>query len=176
MTAAGDSFVFSYRKTTEEQQLSTVNGLPAHVLLVHFVVVLAPLTALLAIVCALWPAARRRLVWLILGLAAVTTLLTPLTTGAGEWLEHRSVRSPLLHAHAELGDTMKYFSLALLAAAALLVFVHLRESRGRALKTVVLWCIVALIASASVATTIQVYRIGDSGANATWGQQAAAGG
>ena len=31
--------------------MSTVNGLPAHVLLVHFIVVLAPLTALLAILC-----------------------------------------------------------------------------------------------------------------------------
>ena len=156
--------------------MSTVNGLPAHVLLVHFIVVLAPLTALLAIVCALWPSARRRLVWLVLGLAAATTLLTPLTTDAGEWLAHRSVRSPLLHAHTELGDTMKYFSLALLVAAALLVFVHLQERRGRALKTVVLWCIVALIAGAGVSTTVQVYRIGDSGAKATWGQQAAAAG
>ncbi|MFZ2177676.1 MAG: hypothetical protein WAW17_27340 [Rhodococcus sp. (in: high G+C Gram-positive bacteria)] len=45
------------------------NGLPAHVLLVHFVVVLAPLTAILLILCALWPAARRRMVWLIRALA-----------------------------------------------------------------------------------------------------------
>ena len=35
--------------------------------LVHFIVVLAPLTALLAILCAVWPAARRRLVWLVAG-------------------------------------------------------------------------------------------------------------
>jgi hypothetical protein len=32
--------------------VSTFNGLPAHILLNHFVVVLAPLTAVLAIVCA----------------------------------------------------------------------------------------------------------------------------
>ena len=34
--------------------MNVVNGLPAHVLLVHFIVVLAPLTALLEIACALW--------------------------------------------------------------------------------------------------------------------------
>ena len=40
--------------------MSTIAGLPAHILLLHFVVVLVPLTAILLIVCALWPAARRR--------------------------------------------------------------------------------------------------------------------
>jgi len=42
--------------------MTTVNGLPSHVLFVHFIVVLAPLTALLAILCAVWQPARRRLV------------------------------------------------------------------------------------------------------------------
>lgn len=45
--------------------MTTVNGLPVHVLLVHFIVVLAPLTPVLAILCAVWPAAGQRLVWLI---------------------------------------------------------------------------------------------------------------
>jgi hypothetical protein len=148
--------------------LSTFNGLPAHVLLVHFIVVLAPLTAILAIICALWPAARQRLVWLVLTLAVITTLLTPLTTNAGEWLEKIKGRSPLLHAHTELGDTMLYFAIALTAAAALLVVVHLREARGRSVKPLARWLIAAVVVVASVATTVQVYRIGDSGAKATW--------
>jgi len=67
---------------------------------------------------------------------------------------------------------MVYFSFALLVAAVLLAFVHIREQRDRPLKSVALWVIVVLIASASVATTVQVYRIGDSGAKATWGRQA----
>ena len=70
--------------------MSTFNGLPAHVLLVHFVVVLGPLTAALAIVCTFWPAARQRLVWLVLALAVITAGLTPLTTDAGEWLAKRN--------------------------------------------------------------------------------------
>jgi ABC-type branched-subunit amino acid transport system permease subunit len=154
--------------------LSTFNGLPAHVLLVHFIVVLAPLTAILAIICALWPAARQRLVWLVLTLAVITTILTPLTTDAGEWLEKVKGRSPLLHAHTELGDTMVYFAIALTAAAILLAVVHLREARGRSVKPLARWLIAGVVIIASVATTVQVYRIGDSGAKATWGEQSVA--
>ena len=43
-------------------------------------------TAVLEILCCLWPAARRHLVWLTLVLAVATTALTPITTEAGEWL------------------------------------------------------------------------------------------
>ena len=108
--------------------MTTVNGLPSHVLFVHFIVVLAPLTALLAILCAVWPVARRRLVWLVLGLAVVNAALTPITTRAGEWLENRVGRSPRLHTHTELGDTMLYFSIALLVAAILLALLHVRAA------------------------------------------------
>lgn len=155
--------------------MSTFNGLPAHVLFVHFIVVLAPLTAVLAVVCTFWPAARQRLVWLVLALAVITAVLTPLTTDAGEWLEKRTGRSPLLHAHTELGDTMVYFSIALVAAAALIAFVHLREARGKSVKPIARWLITAVVVIASVATTVQVYRIGDSGAQATWSKQSAVG-
>ena len=44
------------------EPVPTYDGLPAHVLLIHFVIVLAPLTAILAIICALPPTARRCLV------------------------------------------------------------------------------------------------------------------
>ena len=59
--------------------MTTITGIPAHALLVHAIVVLAPLTALLEILCAFWPAARRRFVWLVLALAAANLVLTPLT-------------------------------------------------------------------------------------------------
>ena len=155
--------------------MSTFNGLPAHVLLVHFIVVLGPLTAVLAIVCTFWPAARQRLVWLVLALAVITAVLTPLTTDAGEWLAKRKGRSPLLHAHTALGDTMAYFSIALLVAAALVAFVHIREVRGTSLQPIARWLIAAVVVIASAATTVQVYRIGDSGAKASWSKQSAAG-
>lgn len=148
--------------------MSTFNGLPAHVLFVHFIVVLAPLTAVLAILCAVWPAARQRLVWLVAALALFTAVLTPLTTEAGEWLEHRVERSAQLHTHTELGDTMIYFSLGLLIAAALLVVTHLRASRGKTVSTALSVIVAVLVAAAGVAAIVQVYRIGDSGAKTTW--------
>jgi VanZ family protein len=153
--------------------MSVINGLPAHILFVHLIVVLAPLTAVLAIVSAVWPAARRRLVWLVLALALVVLVTTPLTTEAGEWLEHKVGESPAVETHAELGDTMLYFAIALLVAAALLVFLHVRESRGT-VNTVVAVAIAAVVVLASVATTVQVYRIGDSGSRAAWGDMVSA--
>lgn len=155
--------------------MSTLSGLPAHILFVHFIVALAPLTALLAVLCALWPTARRHLTWLTLILAAVTMILTPLTTNAGEWLEHRTRPTSLLHAHTELGDTMLYFSIGLLVAAVLVAYVHLRESRQRPpLAPAIRAVIIAVVVLASVAATIQVYRIGDSGAQSAWGDKVAA--
>lgn len=151
--------------------MSTFNGLPAHVLFVHFIVVLAPLTAVLAIVCAVWPAARQRLVWLVVALAVLTGLLTPLTTEAGEWLQHRVGQTPTLHTHTELGDTMIFFSMALFIAAVLLAVVHVLAGRGRSLSSTLSVLIAVFVVAAGVATIVQVYRIGDSGAKATWGNK-----
>jgi uncharacterized membrane protein len=154
--------------------VSTFSGLPVHALLVHFIVVLAPLVAILATVCAVWPVARRRLVWLVLGLALLVVALTPLTTDAGEWLERQVGPSAQLHQHTELGDTMIYFAIALLVAAALIAGIHVRETRGHTVERTASWVVAAVVIVISIATAVQVYRIGDSGARATWGDTAAA--
>lgn len=148
--------------------MSTFNGLPAHPLLVHFIVVLAPLTAVLAILCALWPAARRRLVWLVLALAAATAVLTPIAAEAGEWLEHRVEETEALEVHEHLGGTMLYFSLALLIAAILLAVLHVRAEKGKPLSTVLSAVVAVFVLVAGVATTVQVLRIGHSGAESVW--------
>jgi uncharacterized membrane protein len=152
--------------------MSTFQGLPAHVLLVHFIVVLVPLTAILSILCALWPAVRRRLIWLVALLALAIAVLTPLTTEAGEWLEHRIQPTAVLRTHTALGDTMLYFALGLILGAALLVFVHLREHRQRPLSTVITVAITVVVLMTSVASVVQVYRIGDSGARSAWSEEA----
>src|SRR5258708_26999556 len=111
--------------------MTTIAGLPAHALLVHAIVVLAPLTAALEILCAVWPAARRRLVWLVLAFAAVNLVLTPLTTDAGEGLlGQRSRVSAVLQTHAVRGEWMIYFSVALLVVALALPVLHVRGGRG----------------------------------------------
>jgi hypothetical protein len=153
--------------------MSTFNGLPAHILLNHFIVVLAPLTAVLAILCALWPAARRRLIWLVLVLATATLILTPVTAGAGAWLAMRVAVSPaaaaMLALHERLGATLVYIVAALLGTVALLAAVHVRQARGAAVTLVVPAVVGVLVIVAAAATLIQTYRIGDSGARAAWG-------
>ena len=147
--------------------MSTFSGLPAHPLLVHFVVVLVPLTAILAILCAVWPAARRRFVWLVAVLAGVTAVLTPITAEAGEWLYERTPDSPFLDTHEHLGETMIYVAIGLVAAAGLLVFQHVRTQREKhsAALSAIVAVIVVLIATASM---LQTYRVGESGARSVW--------
>lgn len=149
--------------------MSTVSGLPAHVLLVHFIVVLAPLTAILATLCALWPAARTRLIWLVLVLALITTGLTPVTIEAGEWFEHRIGETPAIELHAQRGDIMLYFMLALLASIALLVVQHIRIAHGAKISRAFSVSVTVIVLVASGATLVQTYLVGDSGARATWG-------
>ncbi|MEV0245478.1 DUF2231 domain-containing protein [Nocardia sp. NPDC050712] len=150
--------------------MSTINGLPAHVLLVHVIVVFVPLTALALVLCAVWPAARQRLIWPAVGLAVITMALTPVTIAAGETFEKRFGPSEALQTHTDLGGTMNYFAVPLLVAAAALLVVFLREQRGRPLARVVVWVIAVLTIVASVAATVQTYRVGDSGSRAVWGQ------
>jgi uncharacterized membrane protein len=152
--------------------LTTISGLPAHVLLVHALVVLVPLTSLLEVVCAVWPAARRHLVWLVLALAAVTTVLTPITANAGEWFyDQQHGHRAILNTHATLGSAMIYYSIALLAVAIVLSVVHRREVRAVTPGRAVSVAIAVLAIAVSVAATVQIVRVGDSGARAVWSSE-----
>ncbi len=155
--------------------MNVINGLPAHALWLHVVVVLVPLTALLEIVCGVWPAARRgQLVWLTLVLAAGTMILTPITVNAGEWLyDLRTKPSPILREHAERGSTMVYFAAALLAVAIGLVVLRLIERRPERRRTVTHVVVALIVLAVGISSTIQVYRTGDAGAQSVWGGEIA---
>lgn len=152
--------------------MTVINGLPAHILLVHFIVVLVPLTALLLIVCALWPVARRHLVWLTLILAAVTAALTPITISAGEWLISFT-RNPdkILIQHADLAEGMTYFSVALLVVAIALAVLHIIERRSDKRRLAVQAVVAILALAVSISSMVQIYRVGDAGSRAVWGGQ-----
>jgi magnesium-transporting ATPase (P-type) len=138
--------------------------------LVHAIVVLAPLTAVLEILCGFWPAARRRLVWLVLALAVGVVVLTPITTDAGEWLkDQRASVSPILQEHAERGDWMIYFAVALLAVAVALAVLHWLEGRSDTRRTVATAVVAIVALVVGVSSIVTVYRIGDSGARSVWG-------
>lgn len=150
--------------------MNTISGMPAHVLFVHAMVVLAPLTALLEMLCAVLPAVRRRLVWLVLVLALVTAGLTPLTTEAGEWfLKQQPHPSDILRTHAERGDWMIYFSVALIVVALLLAALHVTDGHAEKRRVAGPMIVAVLAFAVGVSTIVTVYRIGDSGAQSTWG-------
>ena len=151
-----------------------INGLPVHVLVVHGVVVLLPLAVLGTLAIAVRPSWRTTYGWLVVGVAAVATALVPIATSSGEALEER-VGNP--GEHAELGDQLIYFAVPLLVLALALVVLERRRAAGRsAIGPKALPAIVAgLAVVAALATTVQVYRVGDSGARAAWADQVSSG-
>ncbi|SDI92505.1 hypothetical protein SAMN05444157_0828 [Frankineae bacterium MT45] len=163
-----------------------VNGLPAHILLVHFVIVMVPLAALLTVLSAVWPAARRRL-GVLTPLVALAALITvPVATHAGEWLKQRVHLTPLILRHTSLGHELLPWAIGIfLVAAAQWAYFHWyvkdpAESRtdgvaGEAAPrtnasagTAVTIVFAALAVIASVGAVAEVYRIGESGSKAVW--------
>jgi hypothetical protein len=167
----------------EGNEMTTLNGLPAHVLLVHAIVVLLPLAALLVVLTAVWPSARRRFAGANVLLSWLVVVLVPLTTSAGEWLERRVPQTSALHDHTELGDTAIWVALPV-AVVALAVWWREREASVAAgspppgpmprraflapLSTTVTTVVTVLAVAAAVAAVVDIYGIGDSGARAAW--------
>ena len=161
-----------------------VFGLPAHVLLVHAVVVLIPLTCAAVVLHAAWPAARRRLGIVTPALAAVSLALMPVTTNAGDYLErHITVGPPVqrkIEHHEALGRQLIWYvigllivSIAVWALGRLLdgASVPFIAPASKAARTVPSWVTIAAVGvsiALAVATTVQLYRIGDTGAHAVW--------
>ncbi|MEV7505435.1 DUF2231 domain-containing protein [Streptomyces sp. NPDC093018] len=153
--------------------MTLVNGLPAHVLLVHVVVVLVPLTALALVAAAIWPRAAHRLGVLLPALGLVSLVSVPLTTSAGEWLERHVDSDPLVRRHTELGDGLLPWALGLFALAVVVWWAargSRREGGGGARRSALPVRIVLGLLSVVIAVgaVVDVYRIGDSGAKAAW--------
>lgn len=162
-----------------------IGGLPAHVLIVHFVVVGVPLTALLLVAAAVWPAARRRLGVVLPVVALLTLASVPLATHAGEWLERRVAPDPLVRRHTQLGDTLLPWAIGLFVvavavwaldrfAARTTVYAHTAAAGGPeparpAWAGTPARVVVAVLAVVvAVGSVVQVYRIGESGSKAAW--------
>ncbi|MFF0160394.1 DUF2231 domain-containing protein [Streptomyces sp. NPDC005263] len=156
--------------------MSLVNGLPAHILLVHFVVVLVPLTALALVVCAIRPKAAQRMGVVLPLLALVTLVSVPLTTQAGEWLEAHVDGNALVRRHAELGDGLLPWAGGLFLLAVAVWWATGRaaasgsgasgSARWSATPVRVAAAVLSLVVAAGA--VVDVYRIGDSGAKAAW--------
>ena len=140
----------------------TINGLPLHPLVVHAVVVLLPLATIGVIALAVRPSLRGRFGGLVIAVAALATVAIPVATSTGEGLASK-VGEP--HEHAELGDSLIVFAIPLLVAAVALVWLHRRPGARRGL-TVAVSVLAVLVGTANL---VQVYRVGESGARAVWG-------
>jgi hypothetical protein len=157
--------------------LDLINGIPAHILFVHVVVVLVPLTALALIMCAALPSVMRRFGLALPALALVSVVSVPLTTDAGEWLERHVDSNALVRKHAELGDELLPWAIALFLVATAVWWSYRRAAHhtpdavGSARGTVatpvrIASAVLSLVIG--VGAGVQVYRIGDSGAKAAW--------
>jgi hypothetical protein len=154
-----------------------ISGLPAHILLVHLVIVAVPFAALVVVVAALWPSARRRL-GLITPVVALLALLTvPVTTHAGEWLKARVAMTPLIRRHVALGKGLLPWMIGLFVVAVLVwvwdragrAAIDRSRARGSALHGPIGRGVVAVVALAiSVGAVQQVVRAGEAGSRAVW--------
>ncbi|MFI0724129.1 DUF2231 domain-containing protein [Streptomyces sp. NPDC021224] len=163
---------------------TTVNGLPAHPLWVHAVVILVPLSALLLLACAAWPVVMRRAGVVLPLLALVALVSVPLATNAGEWLQERVPETAAVEHHTEMGGDLLPWSVGVFVVSVVLWALHrgvlrrlAQSADGRegawvdrvSLTTAagrVVAVVLALVVGAGA--VVEVYRIGDSGAKSVW--------
>lgn len=161
-----------------------IHGLPAHVLLVHAVVVLVPITVLLLLATVLWHGTHRRLGVATPLVALLTLVFVPLTTSAGEWLRDHVADTPAVERHASMGDSLLPWVAGMFVLAAAVWFIRWRAEREapprssgvlgatdaflvrRAQVTRIVLAVLAVVVS--VGALVSVIRIGDSGARAAW--------
>jgi len=153
-----------------------IAGLPAHILLVHAVVVLGPIAGLAAVVYAAAPAWRRYLAWplgvLSLGLVPVALV----TAQAGEQLEETRGVTPMIREHAEQGDLLKIVSIIFFVLVAAMIVVSY-EPIGRRLaflgrvreNRIVRLVLLVAGALAGAFFLYQSIVTGHSGAASVWG-------
>ncbi|QNK79577.1 hypothetical protein [Nakamurella sp. PAMC28650] len=158
--------------------MTEFNGLPAHILLIHLVVVGIPVAALLTVLSAVWPAARVRLGIATPVIALLALICVPITTNAGQWLQHhvyidpKTANGQLILTHIRIGDGLTPWAIGLFVLAlAAWGIPHLlgREKGPAVLGSSATKIAVGVLALAiAVVAVIQVYRIGDAGAKAAW--------
>jgi uncharacterized membrane protein len=144
--------------------LDTIAGLPAHPLLVHGAVVLAPLTAIGAVVMAVWPRFARRYGVLVVAVAGLAFVSSALAKLSGEELAKR-VGTP--QPHAELADPLPILMLLLALIVTGLWLLDRGRPTNRSRPVLVIVLAVAVVVM-SLVVTYWTVRVGHSGAEAVW--------
>ena len=150
-----------------------IRGLPAHILLVHLVLAAVPLAALLLVLFAVWPAARRR-IGIVMPIVALGALITvPITTHAGEWLQRRLPNTAAIRHHVALGLQMKYWMVGFFVVALLVWAWDVASRREHPASNIIHGTaghvVVAIVAiGISVGAMQQLVRTGEAGSRAVW--------
>lgn len=152
-----------------------INGLPVHALVLHAAVVFVPLLALGAIVYALVGRWRAKIGWAVLLLAVIAPISALVAMLSGNELHERLLAQGLKGRGAEIiddhmgfGTLTFWFSLALGVVTLIMVFATLRKSASLP-RVAELGLSVVMVVLAAI-TGYYVFRTGDSGATAVWGQ------
>ncbi|MEB3370109.1 DUF2231 domain-containing protein [Saccharopolyspora mangrovi] len=154
-----------------------IDGLPLHPLVVHLVVVLVPVAAFTVLVSAIWPAARERLGRITPALALSAVISVPIAESSGESLMEEAQVSAQTATHAELAEWLLPWVAGLAVCSVAVHMLGLRARGGNGIAGLPRRLVsAALIVGAvvfSVGSTVQVVRIGDSGARSVWTDAAA---
>lgn len=146
-----------------------IGDLPVHTLVVHFAVVMLPLSAIALVAIILVPKWRGAFVWAAMVGLVIGTGAAFISKESGEQLADRIGRPA---EHARWGDLLPYVGVLLLVTAVVWLWLERRAARadrpGRPLGSglqLVVGLIAILLAAASIAMTIVV---GHTGAAAVW--------
>jgi hypothetical protein len=155
------------------------NGLPLHPLVVHVVVVFAPLAGIGAILYAVVPRWRWWLRWPLVACAVIAAAAGIVAVQSGQDLEaSRHLQTlPELATHSARGRFLRWVLLAFLVPTALAAW----QLRGPSPVTstggtrdgrtgVLAWAIQVLLVAGAVTVLVCVFLTGDSGSRSVWGQ------
>jgi hypothetical protein len=170
-------------------RITSIFGLPAHIFLVHIPVILVPLVAA-GTVLMLWPSMRHRFGWALVVLAGAALVATVLATESGKALRRYVIRTSLVRQHTSIGGNLTIWAVLLFAlVAAVVVWDQVTRRRldavsdgpgsvatielgSHAMTPAVVRRVALMLGVLSVVvaavSTYWVYRIGHTGAQATW--------
>jgi hypothetical protein len=154
------------------------NGLPLHPLIIHVVVVFAPLAGVAGILYAAVPRWRWWLRWPLVACAVISAVSGIIAVQSGQSLENqRHLQSlPEMAVHASRGRFLRWVLLAFLVPTGLAAWQLGGPSplvpagtarRGRT--GVVAWALQLLLVAGAVTVLVCVFLTGDAGARTVWG-------
>jgi len=155
------------------------DGLPLHPLIIHVVVVFAPLAGTGGILYAVVPGWRWWLRWPLVACAVIAAVAGVIAVRSGQSLENqRHLQSlPELATHSARGRFLRWVMLAFLVPTALAAWGLRGPSpmatvgQGRSgLTGVTAWAVQLLLVAGAVTVLVCVFLTGDSGARAVWGR------